>query len=90
VGDDNSGLRDFLNFQPGEHYKRFVSAIFTVSPAFGNGGIEELGKHSIGINGLAAGFGGLGRLGGLKQASTLEFSETFQFATGKTGQEIEN
>ena len=84
MSDDDAGLRGFLNFQPGENYKSLVSAVFAVSPAFGNGRIEEFGKHPIRIGGL------IRRFAHFEQAGALEFSETFQFATGKTGQEIEN
>jgi len=74
VSNDGAGLRDFLNFQPGENHEGFVSAIFGVSPAVGNARIEEFGEHSIRIDRL---------IGHFKQASPLEFSETFQFTTGK-------
>ncbi len=81
MSDGDAGLRDFLNFQPGENYEGLVSTVFAVSPALGDGGIEEFGEHSVRIYRY---------IGHFEQTSPLEFSETFQFATGKTGQKIKN
>jgi len=76
-----TGLGDFLNFQPGENYEGLMGTVFAISPAFRNGGIEELREHSVRIHCHGVHF---------KQTSALEFSETLQFTTRKAGQKIKN
>ena len=65
------GLRDLLNFQPGQDNKGLVGAIFTVSPALRNSRIEELGQQPIWIGGGSAHF---------EETSPLKLGETLQFA----------
>lgn len=68
-----TGLRVFLNFEPGKYNKGLVSAVFAVSPALGDRRIEKLGEHSVRVDGFIANF---------QQTCPLKFGETFQFATG--------
>ena len=58
-----------------------MSPVLAISPAIGNGGIEKLGQHPIRIDGM---------IPISSKTSSLKFGETFQFATGKTSQKIEN
>lgn len=58
-----------------------MSSVFAVSPAFGDGRIEEFSEHAIRIYWYISHF---------EQTRTLEFSETLQFAAGKTSQKIES
>ena len=74
-----SGLGNTLHFQPGNHHEGFMRPVFTVPPAFGDGGIEEFPQHPIRIHRFISHF---------EEASPLKFGETLQFATGETSQEV--
>jgi hypothetical protein len=81
VGNESAGFWALLDFQPRENYKSFMSTVLAVSPTIGDRRIEELGEHPIWVYRMGLHF---------EQASSLEFSETLQFAARKTSQKIKN